>query len=93
MCKDEVHTLTLLGFVAYAINAHAVSVVSSSLDTKQFRFRFEMLTAPTHSRVFAARRHRRGRLNFGDPSTCTRENGLGAVGNRGEMSFMPSIHV
>ena len=44
---------------------------SSSLETEQFRFRFEMAVDRTHSRAFICRRRRRrrrGRLNFGDPT-------------------------
>ena len=57
-----------LCFVVYAIYADKPS---SSLETEQFRFRFEMAVDRTHSRAFICRgrrRRRRGRLNFGDPT-------------------------
>ena len=69
----------------------AVFVVPLSLETEQFRFRFEMDVDRTHSRAFAAAAANTEADSISEDVHARKWPRV--VGNRGEMSFMQSIHV
>ena len=69
--RDQSQANSASWFMQFMQCAMYADKPSSSLETEQFRFRFEMAVDRTHSRAFICRRRRRrrrGRLNFGDPT-------------------------